>query len=100
MLKDEYNHLIQLFRDGAEGKTINLAEVFSQSLEFFKQLKEQMEEGGPQEKKEAMTMMTELYQQMMAETKKIAEKSGFSEEQLMAYAENPANFSAEQWKQI
>jgi hypothetical protein len=99
-LKDEYNQLIQLFRDGAEGKTINLAEVFSQSVEFFQHLKEQMEEGGPQEKKEAMAMMTELYQQMMAETKKITEKSGLTEEQLMAYAENPTNFSAEQWRQI
>jgi hypothetical protein len=100
MLKDEYNRLIQLFRDGAEGKPINLAEVFSQSLEFFQHLKEQMQEGGPEEKKEAMAMMTELYQQMMTETRKITEKSGLTEEQLMAYAENPANFSADQWRQI
>ena len=96
MLKDEYQRLMNLFHDGAEGKPINLQDVFSQSLEFFQHLKEQIEKGGPEEKKEAMKMMGEMYQQMIAETKKITEKAGVSEEQLLAYSENPANFSTEQ----
>ena len=100
MLKDEFNRLIKLFQEGAEGKQINLEEVFSQSLEFFQHLKAQMETGNPEEKKEAMTMMAEMYKQMIAETKKISERSGLSEEQLMSYAENPANFTPDQWKQI
>jgi hypothetical protein len=45
-------------------------------------------------------MMAEMYKQMIAETKKITERSGLSEEQLMSYAENPSNFTPEQWKQI
>lgn len=100
MLKDEFQRLIRLFQDGAEGKSVNLAEVFSQSIEFFQHLKVQIEKGTPDERKEAMQMMAELYNQMMAETKKITERSGVSEEQLVAFAENPANFSPEQWKQI
>jgi hypothetical protein len=100
MLKDEYHRLIKLFHEGAEGKSINLAEVFSQSLEFFKHLQAQMEQGSPEEKKEAMAMMSEMYNQMMVETKKITERSGLSEEQLLAYAENPANFTSDQWQQI
>ncbi len=100
MLKDEFNRLIKLFQEGAEGKQINLEEVFGQSLEFFQHLKAQMETGNPEEKKEAMTMMAEMYKQMIAETKKITERSGLSEEQLMSYAENPSNFTPEQWKQI
>jgi hypothetical protein len=100
MLKDDYNRLIKLFHDGAEGKSISLDEVFAQSLEFFNHLKVQIEKGNPEEKKEAMSMMSEMYNQMMSETKRITQRSGLSEEQLLAYAENPANFSPEQWRQI
>jgi hypothetical protein len=100
MLKDEYNRLIKLFHEGTEGRAVNLNEVFTHSLEFFQHLKVQIEEGGPEEKKEAMAMMAEMYNQMMLETKKITERSGLSEEQLLAYAENPANFTSEQWQQI
>jgi len=100
MLRDEYNRLIKLFHEGAEGKAVNLDEVFSQSLEFFQHLRAQMEKGGPEEKKEAVAMMSEMYQQMMAETKKIIERSGLSEEQLLSFAENPANFTTQQWQQI
>lgn len=100
MLRDDYNRLMKLFQEGAEGKKIDLDEVFKQSIEFFQHLKGQIEKGSPEEKKEAMAMMAEMYNQMMAETKKITQQSGFSEEQLLAYAENPNNFSPEQWKQI
>lgn len=100
MLREEFNRLVQLFEDGAAGKPIDLNAVFSQSLDFFNHLRVQIETGGPDEKKEAMTMMSELYQRMMVETKKLCEHAGFSEEQLMAYAENPANFAPEQWRAI
>lgn len=100
MLKDDFNRLLKLFHEGAEGKLSNLEEVFSQSLEFFKHLKEQMQKGTPEEKQEAIKMMAELYGQMMAETKKITEKSGLTEDQLLNFAENPANFTPEQWKAI
>ncbi len=100
MLKDEYERLLKLFQEGAEGKSINLGDVFSQSLTFFQQLKAQIEKGSPEEKKEAMGMMSEMYQQMMLETQKITKRSGLSEDQLVDYAENPANFTPEQWKAI
>ncbi|MBS0605019.1 MAG: hypothetical protein JSS60_08325 [Verrucomicrobia bacterium] len=100
MLKDEFNRLIALFHEAAEGKTIDLEEVFKQSLDFFGHLKEQILSGTPEDKQEAMRMMSELYNQMMVESKKITERSGMTEEQLVAYAENPANFSKEQWSSI
>ncbi len=100
MLRDDFNQLLKLFQEGAEGKLPNLEEVFSQSLEFFKHLKEQMQKGTPEEKQEAIKMMGELYTQMMAQTKKITEKSGLTEDQLLNFAENPANFTPEQWKAI
>jgi hypothetical protein len=100
MLKDEYNRLIALFHEAAEGKTPNLEEIFSLSLAFFEHLKEQIAQGTPEDKKEAMRMMSELYSQMIAESKRISERSGMTEEQLVSFAENPSNFTSEQWNSI
>jgi len=100
MLKDEFNRLSQLFHGAAEGKEVNLEEVFKESLQFFEHLKEQIAKGSPEDKMQAIQMMTQMYQQMMAETKRITEKSGMTEAQLTAFAENPANFSKEQWASL
>lgn len=100
MLKDEFNRLMNLFAQGAEGQPINLEEVFRQSLAFFDHLNNQLQKGSQEEKKEALMMMSEMYTQMMQETKKICEKTGMSEDQLTSYAENPSNFSPEQWSSI
>lgn len=100
MLKDDFDRLLKLFHEGAEGKLPDLEEVFSQSLEFFNHLKTQIEKGTPEEKQEAIKMMGELYSQMMIATKQITEKSGLSEEQLLSYADNPSNFTPEQWTAI
>ena len=100
MLKDEFNRLTQLFRDAAEGKSVNLETVFKESLEFFEHLKEQIANGTTEDRMQAIQMMTQMYQQMMAETKRITEKSGMTEEELAAFAENPANFSKEQWDSL
>jgi hypothetical protein len=100
MLKDDFERLLKLFHEGAEGKLLDLAEVFSQSLEFFNHLKTQIENGTPEEKQEAIRMMGELYSQMMLATKQITEKSGLSEEQLLSYADDPSNFTPEQWAAI
>lgn len=100
MLKDDFDRLLKLFHEGAEGNLSNLDEVFSQSLEFFKHLKAQIEKGTPEEKQEAMRMMGELYSQMNIAAKQITEKSGLTEEQLLSYADNPSNFTPEQWAAI
>jgi hypothetical protein len=100
MIKDEFNRLTKLFHEAAEGKTINLEEVFSQSLAFFEHLREQIAKGSDEERREAIAMMAEMYTRMMEDTKKICERSGMSEEQLLSFAENPSNFSPEQWQKI
>ncbi|SRR5581483_5563779 len=100
MLKDDFDRLLKLFREGAEGNLSSLDEVFSQSLEFFKHLKTQIEKGTPEEKQEAMKMMSELYSQMIIAAQQITEKSGLTEEQLLSYADNPSNFTPEQWAAI
>jgi len=100
MLRDEFNRLIALFHEAAEGKTLHLEEVFQQSLAFFEHLKEQVATGSEEDRQEAMKMMAELHTQMTSASQKIVERSGMTEEQLIAYSENPVNFSKEQWESI
>lgn len=100
MLKDEFKRLMDLFHEAAEGKTVNLEEVFKQSLQLFEYMKQQIASGSQEDKVEAMKLMSEMYQRMIAESKRISETTGMTEEQLVSFAENPANFTPEQWKAI
>jgi hypothetical protein len=45
-------------------------------------------------------MMKELYEQMQEHTKIMSQRSGLSEEKLIADSENPANFTPEQWRKM
>ena len=100
MLKDEFARLVTLFQEASAGKTVQLEEIFKESLQFFEHLKSQIATGSQEDRQMAMKMMSELYTQMITVSQRIAERSGMTEEQLMAYAENPANFSPLQWSSI
>ncbi|MDR2539457.1 MAG: hypothetical protein LBC45_02425 [Chlamydiales bacterium] len=99
-LKEECQQLSDLFHRAAEGQSIDLQQVFTQSLQFFERLKVELKEEDPQRKQEALAMLMEIYQNMIKDTKLICETSEMTEEQLIAFAENPANFSPEQWLSI
>jgi hypothetical protein len=100
MLKDEFSQLMKLFHEASDTKVVNLEEVFAKSLEFFEHLREQIAKGSPEDKKEALQMMSEMYSQLILESKHISDVAGMTEEQLVSFAENPANFTPEQWKSI
>lgn len=100
MIKDEFNRLMKLFHQGAEGKQINLQELFSESMAFFEKLKEEFAQGTPEDRRDALKMMSEMHKEVIAESQKIIKNSGMSEEQLFAFAENPSNFTPEQWQEF
>ncbi|MBY0529685.1 MAG: hypothetical protein K2P51_05780 [Rhabdochlamydiaceae bacterium] len=100
MLRDEFNRLMSLFAQSTEGKAINLDELFKESISFFEHLNYQLKNGTYDEKHEALGMMSELYAEMNAQTQRICQKTGMSEEQLATFADNPNNFTAEQWQSV
>ncbi|MBI3236448.1 MAG: hypothetical protein HYZ48_01870 [Chlamydiales bacterium] len=100
MLREELKRLMDLFSEGAEGKPIHLEEVFKEAFAFFGKLNDLLKEGDQEEKKEALSMMNELYTHMTKESKRMCEKTGMTEQQLAKYAENPSNFSPQQWGAI
>lgn len=89
MLKDEFEHLMNMFREGSEGK-ISLHVLFTESLAFFQRLKDEFEQASPEEKQELMEMMTRMNKQVMEESKRIMKISGMNEEQLLSFSDNPS----------
>lgn len=77
-----------------------MQEIFQKSLEFIEHLKKELIEGDEDGKKAAARMMKELYQHMTEHTKIMCDKAGLTEEELIANAENPANFTLEQWQEM
>ena len=100
MLQDEFDRLMNLFAQAADGQPVNLDDIFKEAFAFFDSLSVRLKTGTEEDKKEALAMMSRMYAQMMMHTKKIAEKTGMTEDQLSAYSENPSNFTPEQWASI
>lgn len=100
MIQEEFSRLIHMFQQATDGKNISMQDLVRKSFEFIEHLKEEIKNGGEEERMAAIKMMNELYRHMKNHTKTICEKTGVTEEQLIANSENPANFSPEQWRQM
>lgn len=92
--------MIALYERASEGTGTSVQEIFRKSLQFIEHLKKQLLAGTTEEKEEAIRMMRELHERMKNHTKMVCENSGISEEQLIADAENPSNFTPEQWRKM
>ena len=100
-IRNDFNNLMQKFqRESAKSGRIDLMELFKDSIRIFDKLKDALKDCSEEEKKELFALMAEMHQFLQQETKKIAEKSGMNEEQLLRYSENPDNFSPAQWKAL
>ena len=100
MLQEEFARLIYMYQQAAEGKEGSVKELFQKSLQFIEDLKQQLITGDEEDKQAAVRMMSELYQHMRNHTKSMCEKTGVTEEEMAANAENPANFTPEQWQSM
>jgi hypothetical protein len=96
MFKDRFDNLMKIFHS-EEGKPLDVKALFSECLILFEELKEEMKDASPEERQDMMRLVGEMYKQILTETQKICQNSGMSEEQLIAFTENPSNFTSEQW---
>jgi len=100
MIEEEFSGLIDLYQQAVDGKAGSMQEIFQKSLDFIERLKNELATGNEEDKKAAVLMINELYKYMKGYTKIMCQRSGISEEQLIAKSENPANFTPQQWKQM
>lgn len=100
-LQKDFDALMEKFQRETDKKgQINLFDLFKESLHLFEKLKDVLKNCSEEDKKQVFAMMAEMHQFMMRETRKIAEKTGMTEDQLMRFSENPDNFTSSQWKSL
>jgi len=98
MLEEKFKRIIDLFRQSIEDSTVDLEKICREAIEFFEHLKGKLQNGTETEKKEALRIMNEVSSEMNKQIRLLQEKMGATEEQMRAFAENPSNFSPEQWR--
>lgn len=97
MIKKEYERLLGLLEQ-KEGLT--LEEILREAVVFFEALRKEFPAATKEEREEMVHMMTHLHSKLQELSKTTAEASGMTEDELSAFAENPSNFTPEQWQLV
>jgi hypothetical protein len=96
-IDEEFQKLLRFFQT-PEAQKITVEQAVGVIMDFFEKLKTSIENASPEEKAEMLHKMSGMYKQLIEATKQITNRMNLSEKELAAYAENPSNFTAEQWK--
>jgi len=98
MTTEAYQRILEYFKLDPEEKAKRLQQVFNDSMEFFKQFRESLNSGSPEEQEEMLTVVYELRKKIQAEVARICEDTGLTPEELEAASSNPNMYTEEQWK--
>lgn len=74
--------------------------VFREVMMIFEGLKERLPLMSPEGRQDVLLLMHKFHAFLQEQVKKISVQAGLSEEQLLRFAENPDNFSPEQWSML
>ena len=77
---------------------VSLEDILKEAVVFFEVLRKEFPKAPKEEREEMIQMMTHLHTRLHEISKLTAEASGMSEDELSAFAENPSNFTPEQWQ--
>lgn len=99
-MSQEFDKIMSFFNMSPEKKATSLRDVFAESIGFFDHFKYVLENGSPAEKRSMFDQVAQLKQKLQAETDKMREMTGLSEDELKAFALNHQNFSSEEWSVI
>lgn len=98
MLKDKYHKLIKLIDESIE--KVNLEDILKEAVHFFEELRREFPKADQEQRVEMIQMMNELHERLKKVSLKIAQETGMSEDDLYSLAENPSNFSPDQWQMV
>jgi hypothetical protein len=99
-MSQEFDKIMSFFNMSPEKKATSLRDIFAESISFFDHFKYVLEHGSPTEKKSMFEQVRQLKEKLQAETDKMREITGLSEEELKSFALNHKNFSNEEWSVI
>jgi hypothetical protein len=99
-IREDYRKILEFIKRAEKNQPIDLKEMLKTNLHLFLSMKDTFEKGSEEEKKEALYILSEVFTLFMNESKKMKEKNGASDADIMAVGENPNFFTPEQWKII
>lgn len=99
-MHEELKRIMHFFELDADKKAEHLQEVFQDTVEFFNRFKHTLEEGNAEEKKQIIDEVLQLQEKLQIQTDQMCSSMEMSEEELKEFAQNPANFSEEEWTTI
>jgi len=100
MIKQEYERLLGLLEQCHDTEKVTLEDLLKEAVVFFETLRKEFPTASKEDREEMIQMMTHLHSRLHEISKKTAEASGMSEDELSSYAENPSNFTPEQWQMV
>lgn len=100
MIKKEYERLLGVLEQTSAKQGLSLEEILREAVVFFEALRKEFPSASKEEKDEMIQMMTHIHGRLQDIASVTAKASGMTEEELNVFAENPSNFSPEQWQLI
>ncbi len=99
-MNDELKKIIEFFEMEPEEKSEHLEDVFSNTVEFFDRFKYTLENGSAEEKKQVVEDVLKLQEKLQIQTDEMCKSMDMSEDELKEFAQNPENFTEEEWEAI
>lgn len=98
MIKDKYQKLLHLIEKSIE--EASLEDILKEAVQFFEELRREFPKADQDQRIEMVQMMNHLQELLKKVSKKVADQTGLTEDDLYALAENPSNFSPDQWQLV
>lgn len=100
MIKLEYEKLLSMIESSTDYGKVSLEEILKEAVTFFEVLRKEFPGASKEQREEMIQMMTHLHTRLHEVSVETAKSAGMTEEELSVFAENPANFSPEQWQMV
>jgi len=97
-LKQELPKILEFFEMEPEEKALHFHSTVENAIQFSENLQEAYRAGSEKQREEIHDMLSEMREKISEQTKILCNNLGLSEEELVAYAENPDNFSKDEWE--
>ncbi len=91
--KEHCQDILEKIEQSSKGEKVSLESILKEIAVLFQEFQVELKTAEPEEKKTLIKMMNDFHLRLKELTQSIGEQVGMSEEDLIAYAQNPSNFS-------
>lgn len=98
LITEEINQVMSDLQKSVDANgNIDLPTLLAEVVTLFENLKSVLPKTNPKERTDIVDKMSQLHTFLLKESKRLSSQTGISEEQMLRFAENPDNFTKDQW---